>query len=116
MLRGLVRRALGGAPATARDGVAASVQFGEGTPTPVAGGTSILAAALEAKVDLDHFCGGNRSCGTCRVEVVSGGDRLSPRQPGEALVLGPRHQGPEHRLACQARVYGPVRVKVPAWF
>jgi 2Fe-2S ferredoxin len=82
----------------------------------VAGGTSILTAALEAKVDLDHFCGGNRSCGTCRVEVVSGGDRLSPRQPGEALVLGPRHQGPEHRLACQARVYGPVRVKVPAWF
>jgi ferredoxin len=116
MLRGLVRKALGGAPTSARDGAPASVQFGEGTPTPVAGGTSILAAALEARVDLDHFCGGNRSCGTCRVEVVSGGNHLSPRQPGESLVLGPRHQGPEHRLACQARVYGPVRVNVPAWF
>ena len=115
MLRGLVRKALGGAPPATRD-VAASVQFGEGSPIAVAGGTSILTAALEAQVDLDHFCGGNRSCGTCRIEVLSGGDRLSPRQPGESLVLGPRHQGPEYRLACQARVYGPVRVKVPAWF
>lgn len=115
MLRGLVRKALGGSPSPAGDAVA-SVQFGEGTPFTVAGGTSILAAALAAQVDLDHFCGGNRSCGTCRVEIVSGGDRLSPRQPGESLVLGPRHQGPEHRLACQARVYGAVRVKVPTWF
>jgi ferredoxin len=115
MLRGLVRRALGGSPSPA-DAAPASVQFGEGTPTAVPGGTSILAAALAAQVDLDHFCGGNRSCGTCRVEVLSGGSSLSPRQPGESLVLGPRHQGPEHRLACQARVYGPVRVRVPAWF
>jgi ferredoxin, 2Fe-2S len=115
MLRGLVRKALGGSPSPARDAVA-SVQFGDGAPTPVAGGTSILAAALDARVDLDHFCGGNRSCGTCRVEIVSGSDRLSARQPGESLVLGPRHQGPEHRLACQALVYGPVRVRVPAWF
>ena len=116
MLRGLVRKALGGSPSPAARDAVASVQFGEGAPTAVADGTSILAAALAAQVDLDHFCGGNRSCGTCRVEIVSGGDFLSPRQPGESLVLGPRHQGPEHRLACQARVHGPVRVKVPAWF
>jgi ferredoxin len=116
MLRGLVRRALGGSSAPASEPARASVRFGEGAPIAVAAGTSLLEAALAAGVDLDHFCGGNRSCGTCRVEVLSGGERLSARQPGEALVLGPRHQGPEHRLACQARVHGSVHVKVPAWF
>jgi ferredoxin len=116
MLKGLVRRALGGSKAPARDEAPASVQFGDRAATAVETGMSILVAAVVAQVDLDHFCGGNRSCGTCRVEIVAGADRLSERQPGESLVLGPRHQGPEHRLACQARVYGPVRVKIPAWF
>jgi 2Fe-2S ferredoxin len=113
MLRGLVRKAIGKPESVA---LPASVQFGDRAPASVASGTSILEAALAARVDLDHFCGGNRSCGTCRVEIVAGGSNLSPRLPSEALVLGPRRQGAEHRLACQARVLGPVQVRIPQWF
>ena len=38
----------------------------------VARGTTILDAALAGDVDLNHYCGGMASCGSCLVTVVSG--------------------------------------------
>lgn len=83
---------------------------------PVPGGVSLLAAARMLEVDLSHYCGGMCSCGTCRVQVVAGRDNLSRPQGNEAMVLGDARARAGDRLACQARVLGPVTVKVPAWF
>ena len=93
-----------------------SVTFSGKPPLPVEAGTTILEAALKADLTLDHFCGGNCSCGTCRVEVVQGDQFLSRPRPDESLVLGPVALDAGDRLACQAQVRGPVEVQVPRFF
>ncbi|MCK6525634.1 2Fe-2S iron-sulfur cluster-binding protein [Myxococcota bacterium] len=79
-------------------------------------GTTILSASRAMKVDLDHFCGGCGSCGTCRVFVVAGAEHLSPIQMNEEITLGAEAARKGHRLACQAKVQGPVEVKIPDYF
>ena len=82
----------------------------------VPSGTTILAAARQAGIDLPHYCGGTCSCGTCRVEIASGTENLSNRQGREEMVLGSERTRAGDRLACQARVIGAVSVTVPEWF
>ena len=77
----------------------------------------VIAEAAEAlDIDLDHFCGGCCSCGTCRVEVLRGEQSLSRAQPDESLVLGPTALDAGDRLACQAHIHGQVRVRIPRFF
>jgi ferredoxin len=78
----------------------------------VAKGSTLLEAGEALGLDLDHFCGGNCSCGTCRLEVVSGMRNLSRMDPMERAVLGIAADDGS-RLACQARAFGPVDVRVP---
>lgn len=82
---------------------------------PVPGGISLLAAARLLDVELTHYCGGMCSCGTCRVVVTAGAHNLSRPQGNEELVLGARARAGD-RLACQARILGPVTVRIPDWF
>ncbi len=102
-------------PARARSGPA-RVRFGD-VQVEVPRGTTLLDAAEAARLDLRHYCGGNCSCGTCRVEVLAGGGALSRPQPMELLVLGGEASARGDRLACQAEVQGDeVQVRIPAWF
>ena len=78
--------------------------------------TLVLSACKAAGIELDHFCGGQCSCGTCRVIVVSGGDGLSRIEPRESLVLGPSNTAKGCRLGCQARVQSSVDIQIPRWF
>ncbi len=75
-------------------------------------GATILEAADLLGVDLDHFCGGNCSCGTCIVDVRSGAEALSAMDDMERAVLG-RHLAKGRRLACQTRISGAAVVAVP---
>jgi len=79
-------------------------------------GASLLAIADKLGVDIDHYCGGQCSCGTCRIKVNSGAEGLSKTEGMEGMVLGGRNQAAGDRLACQARVFGDVDVTVPRWF
>ncbi len=92
----------------------ATVRFGD-VSGEVPGGISLLAAASKLDVDLDHFCGGQASCGTCRVEVVAGAEHLGDRRGPETMTLGQRADDGD-RLACQARVLGDVHVRIPDFF
>ena len=92
------------------------VSFGGADPIPVSPGTTGLEAAQVAGLELDHFCGGNCSCGTCRVEVTRGEGNLSTPRPDESLVLGPVALDAGDRLACQAQIRGPVEVQIPRYF
>ena len=85
---------------------------GEGTVPP---NISILAAADKLGIDLNHYCGGTCSCGTCRVEILDGARNLSRAEGREQMVLGAVYKDRGDRLGCQARVLGPVRIKVPTW-
>ncbi len=54
-------------------------------------------------------CGGRARCGTCRVTVEDGGDRLSDPTPPERERKG--DDGRVCRLACQANVRGDVEMR-----
>ena len=76
-----------------------------------AGGT-VLSAAMKNGVRLMHACGAQMLCATCRVKVTDGADNLTPMSALEKLSL--RYHlsvSPRARLACQARVLGPVEME-----
>jgi ferredoxin len=75
-------------------------------------GGTLLGAALKNDIRLMHVCGARTLCGTCRVQVTDGADNLSAMSAKEKLSL--RYHlsfGSRARLACQARVAGPVEVE-----
>ena len=92
------------------------IRFNDQKTVTVPHGTSILNAALNNEIDLDHFCGGTCSCSTCRVEIVSGQENLSKMKPNEAMVLGHEKTQRGDRLSCQAKAVGPVVVRIPDYF
>jgi ferredoxin len=76
-----------------------------------AGGT-LLAAAMKNDVRVMHACGAQTLCATCRVKVTDGADNLTPMTLKEKLSL--RYHlsvSPRVRLACQARVLGPLEAE-----
>jgi ferredoxin len=91
------------------------VRFGDRVVT-VRAGTTLLEAAKGGRIDIRSYCGGNCSCGTCRVEVVSGHRNLSKREGMEEMALGGEKAARGDRLACQAQVLGEVTVNIPDWF
>ena len=71
-------------------------------------GKTLLACAGELRVRVSSVCGGDGACGTCRIEVCDGWDRLSPPTPDETY----KELEPPYRLSCQAKLIGDVVVKV----
>jgi 2Fe-2S ferredoxin len=70
----------------------------------VPSGESLLDAGHAAGVPMEAGCG-NGSCGTCAVEIVSGGENLTPAEPAEVEVLRSDDRDPaQFRLACSARL------------
>ncbi len=84
--------------------------------TQAEAGETLLRAAVVSRLDLSHYCGGTCSCGTCRVEILEGGETLSPIEGREQMVLGYQATQAGDRLACQARVGGDVVVRIPEDF
>ncbi|MDR0223301.1 MAG: ASKHA domain-containing protein [Oscillospiraceae bacterium] len=80
----------------------------------VARGTTILNAAIEAKVSVRSSCGGYaKTCGKCKVRVITKDAGATSKLSGEEtrlLTLSERIEGV--RLACCARIYGDISVFV----
>ncbi|HSF66097.1 MAG TPA: 2Fe-2S iron-sulfur cluster-binding protein [Nitrospiraceae bacterium] len=77
--------------------------------------TSLLEASKLIGYSLNHDCGGNASCTTCRVEVQMGAENLSEIDFDEQDLLDREALSePWHRLGCQAKVLGDVVVRVPS--
>ena len=84
----------------------------DGKRIEVAAGGTVLGAAMKNGYRLMHVCGGKAQCGTCRIRVASGGENLSPTSFNEKLSLRAHLSvSPRARLACRARVTGPVEVE-----
>lgn len=69
---------------------------------------SLLILATRAGAPLPHTCGGHARCGTCRVTITGGEDKLTAKGSRERQLLDRKGAGPEDRLACQAWARGPV--------
>jgi len=92
-----------------------SIRFADGLSGEVPSGITVLEAARMLDVEVDSFCGGNCSCGTCRVEVVGNRKALGKAQPAEHMVLGPGQVSRGFRLACQARILADVEIRIADW-
>jgi len=79
---------------------------------------SILDAALNFDVFLDHACGGNCACTTCHVHVKQGAELLSEMEDDEADKLDTAADLQlNSRLGCQVVIEKPgeIVVEIPAW-
>lgn len=86
----------------------------QGKSGEVPANLTLLEASRVLGFALNHDCGGNASCTTCRVEVQAGGEHLSEIDFDEQDLLDREALSePWHRLGCQARVLGDVVVRVP---
>ncbi len=72
-------------------------------------GKSLLATLADGGVHLTSACGGQGSCGQCKVQVVEGGGDMLPTE----AVHFTRRQIKDHwRLGCQVKVKSEMEIKV----
>ncbi len=63
--------------------------------------TNLLDVCLRNKVPISHSCEGMASCGTCRIIVTHGEEKLPPRNSIEQEMADDRNFQSHERLACQ---------------
>ncbi len=77
----------------------------------VAAGTSLREALARLDLEIVAPCGGEGTCGKCRVQAEGPG--LEEPGSAECALLSAEQRREGLRLSCQARVRGPVEVQVP---
>ncbi len=75
-----------------------------------AAGGKLLGALSDAGLFISSACGGQGTCGQCRVQVLEGGGTLLPT---EASLINKREAREHIRLACQVAVKQNMKVQVP---
>jgi ferredoxin len=86
-----------------------------GREITVVHGTNLLDAVLQIGLGLGQSCDGVALCGFCKVKVLDGLENLSLMGKGERKILAAQRSGDDERLACCARVSGPVVVTTDYW-
>lgn len=80
----------------------------------VPAGATLLAALHAAGHDWMHACGGKGRCTTCRMEVLSGAENLTPATDAELRYRQAGRLLPHERLTCQTRLpEGQLTGRVP---
>lgn len=88
-----------------------TVRFEPGGRTvEVPRGTTVLAAARQAGLEIVAACGARGRCRSCRVQVVAGA--VPPATLADRVQLGDDEVRERFRLACQAEVGDPLTVLV----
>lgn len=81
-------------------------------------GESVLEAAMDAGINIEHACGGVCACSTCHVYVQQGGASCSKATDDEEDELDKAPAlTPDSRLSCQCVPNGSadVLVVIPKW-
>lgn len=77
-------------------------------------GWSVLDAALNRDIDLEHACGGVCACSTCHVWIKEGFDKLPAAEDKEEDMLdNAACLTTRSRLACQVQVHRDLVVEIP---
>ena len=85
----------------------------QGSTYPLSPAVSILNTLLRSSHVIQHKCGGRARCGTCRVQIIAGANRLSPVNDAERSRLGEESLTAGLRLACQTYAFGDVTITIP---
>ncbi len=76
----------------------------------VEGGQTLLETLNEEEIYIPSACGGQGTCGYCKVAVLEGG---GPLLPTELPMLERKERRSGVRLACQVKVRGPMTLRIP---
>lgn len=63
-------------------------------------------------IPVDQSCGGNGTCGTCKVVVLQNANHLSIKNELEIEMSADRGFTESERLSCQSFVLGPVKISI----
>lgn len=77
--------------------------------------SNLMDSILQTGLGLGQSCDGIALCGFCRVRVLEGIDNLTPAGSEEQKVLADLHADDDERLACRARINGPVTLTTDYW-
>ena len=88
---------------------------GSEEPVDVEPGMTLLSALQRGGIPISGSCGGQATCGFCRLSVVDGKALLSPVSSKEIVHLGNVAKVVDLRLSCQATVEseGEIEVVIP---
>ncbi|MCB0393863.1 MAG: (2Fe-2S)-binding protein [Bdellovibrionales bacterium] len=75
---------------------------------------SVLDAILKSKQKIDHECGGQGICGTCRVFVFAGNSELGPKNSFECARSEDFGYHENERLACQVAAHSELIIEIPS--
>ena len=73
----------------------------DGVSVGASHGQSVLDAILACNLPINYSCGGNGTCGTCRVLVQEGTSNLPKPEGLEAEMAQERSFSSNERLSCQ---------------
>jgi uncharacterized 2Fe-2S/4Fe-4S cluster protein (DUF4445 family) len=76
-------------------------------------GATILEVARSAGIPINSVCGGRKTCGRCKVRIISG--RTSALSKDEKRLLNEREIENGYRLACAARVLDNIKIFIPPY-
>lgn len=74
---------------------------------------SVLEAALENKIPINHSCEGMGTCGTCRVFIEEGLELLESPNEIEQEMIEARSFEKNERLACQNQACAGLKIRIP---
>ena len=76
-----------------------------------AGGSTLLGTLADNNLFIPSACGGQGTCGVCRVVVAEGGGALLPTEEGH---ISRKEAREGMRLSCQVKVKEDLKIEVPA--
>lgn len=79
-------------------------------PLEVDGGQTLLASLYANEIFIPSACGGQGTCGHCKITVISGG---GPVLPTETPLLTRKEIRSNIRLACQVKIREDIYVRIP---
>src|SRR6056297_1428950 len=74
-------------------------------------GSTLLNTLAENQIFIPSACGGQGTCGVCRVTVLEGGGSILPTETGH-INRGDAREG--CRLSCQVKVKQDMEIEIPA--
>jgi Na+-transporting NADH:ubiquinone oxidoreductase subunit F len=79
-------------------------------PLELEGGQTLLASLYANEIFIPSACGGQGTCGHCKITVLSGG---GPVLPTETPYLNRKEVRSNLRLACQVKIREDIYVRIP---
>lgn len=89
------------------------VAQGQETKTFAILGDTLLEHLQSQHLDISSSCGGNGTCGTCRIFTIDANHGLEPPTEIELEMAQDRGFAHNERLSCQSIIKGPCKIKIP---